>query len=953
VACTPVPSDDQLLPLDATTPAREQANARRELARLVDELGTRGMPKFCARLADASGEEIAALVQERQGLAGAMAEVEAAPLDAELRATTHDAVPAIAELNTRLQAIEAFLPIAASFKRFLAFGAKSAATKALAPLGLPLSADNLTKARSLYRGVRARITIGRFVQTCAGEGAPKPLLDDGKLRLDWQRIADALTAAQLGRQPPLASVFDYLRTTLSDLTWASNVAANLRMSADRADRLAAVEEAVTSSALFSTDAHGEIFARWRANTPCAPEAEAWLNGNTTLEDAVRLNEGLIRLPTGLATHARWHAEHRTDAPLALTAVRRWACECELRTRARQDRALQSVDTERVEAAFRALAELAAQKQQLVRSQARRRWQSRQRDRLLATTGTRLNGVGASLKQRLVTRGERALKLRQMLATGAATPDGDPLFDLCPVWMTSPATVAQVFPREPLFDVVVFDEASQCRLEEALPVLLRAKRVVVAGDPKQLPPTRFFESGLADSAEMDAETAEELFEQQQSDVEDLLGAALNLNVQEAFLDVHYRSRDKALIGFSNEQFYGTRLQPIPGHPKNKALNAPLRTHRVSGIYENRSNRAEAEKVIELVAEMLADAQPPSVGIACFNLPQRDRIIDLLDERAEQNPGFASQLATARERRGRDSFEGLFVKNLENVQGDERDVMIICTTFAPDPKGKFRRNFGALSGAGGGRRLNVLVTRARSAIHLITSIPRSEYAALPPVESGRLPNGRFFLYAYLRYAELLGTEFEKWQTRLENLRVDPQAECRVQTVANPSRVAQALGSSLRDQHALGSIVHWGNDGFCVDAAIVHPALPADVTVGVLTDFNRFAKTPDPIEWELFRSLVFKSQGWALHRVWTPALLRDWQRELTAVRAAHDAELGRQREKADGVSLATDHDRQGVHRADGSGERSDDRRLDRWPAHSRGESAIYRAAAHDSFLSAQGRP
>ena len=92
-----------------------------------------------------------------------------------------------------------------------------------------------------------------------------------------------------------------------------------------------------------------------------------------------------------------------------------------------------------------------------------------------------------------------------------------------------------------------------------------------------------------------------------------------------------------------------------------------------------------------------------------------------------------------------------------------------------------------------------------------------------------------------------------------------------------------------------MHWGNDGFCVDAAIVHPALPADVTIGVLTDFNRFAKTPDPIEWELFRSLVLSEQGWSLHRVWTPALLRDWQRELTGIRAAHDAALEREAARA----------------------------------------------------------
>src|SRR4029077_15938859 len=129
----------------------------------------------------------------------------------------------------------------------------------------------------------------------------------------------------------------------------------------------------------------------------------------------------------------------------------------------------------------------------------------------------------------VTRGERAMRLRQVMAHGATVPGGDPMFDLRPVWMPSPETVAQLFPREPIFDVVVFDEASQCRLEEALPVLTRAKRVVIAGDPKQLPPTRFFESGVAQSEAEELEDDQQLFEAQQSEVEDLLGAALGLDI----------------------------------------------------------------------------------------------------------------------------------------------------------------------------------------------------------------------------------------------------------------------------------------------------------------------------------------------------------------------------------------------------------------------------------------
>jgi superfamily I DNA and/or RNA helicase len=320
-------------------------------------------------------------------------------------------------------------------------------------------------------------------------------------------------------------------------------------------------------------------------------------------------------------------------------------------------------------------------------------------------------------------------------------------------MASPSTVAQIFPRQPLFEVMVFDEASQCRLEEALPVLTRGQRVVIAGDPKQLPPTRFFESAIADAEPEEAETDQELFEQQQAETEDLLTAALNLDVRQCYLDVHYRSRNDGLIEFSNRSFYDRRLQAIPGHPMNRPQASPIRLIRADGVYLKRGNAKEAQAVCDLVRELLNRPEPPSIGVACFNLTQRDLILDRLEELAEQDPDFARKLEQARARRGAASFEGLFVKNLENVQGDERDHIIISTTFGPDPQGKFRRNFGPVGKSGGGRRLNVLVTRAREMIHVITSIPRSEYAALPPVTAGQTPGGRWLLYAYLQFIEEL--------------------------------------------------------------------------------------------------------------------------------------------------------------------------------------------------------
>lgn len=271
--------------------------------------------------------------------------------------------------------------------------------------------------------------------------------------------------------------------------------------------------------------------------------------------------------------------------------------------------LQGLDGQQLTNLYREIHQLGFDKQPCVRDLILEIWVGRQRERLLTSTGSRLSGLGADLRRRLTTRGERAMRLRQVIAIGDKIDGGDPLFDLRPVWMASPETVAQIFPREALFDVVIFDEASQCRLEEALPVLMRAKRVVIAGDPKQLPPTRFFESAVITSDNVEAETEQELFEAHQSEIEDLLTAALSLDIQESHLDVHYRSRNSDLVEFSNHQFYGSRLQAIPGHPRNRIRFAPITVYPVGGVYEERTNIAEAEQVARIVADLLRRAEPP--------------------------------------------------------------------------------------------------------------------------------------------------------------------------------------------------------------------------------------------------------------------------------------------------------------------------------------------------------
>ncbi|MBS1582071.1 MAG: hypothetical protein JST66_07740, partial [Bacteroidetes bacterium] len=196
----------------------------------------------------------------------------------------------------------------------------------------------------------------------------------------------------------------------------------------------------------------------------------------------------------------------------------------------------------------------------------------------------------------------------------------------------------------------------------------------------------------------------------------------------------------------------------------------------------------------------------------------------------------------------------------------------------------RNFGALSRAGGERRLHVLVTRAREKVHILTSIPRAEYAGQAPLTEGQIFTGRHHLYGYLRYAEHLAELFKAWQEQVNTLHEEVMTRSDVHATSSPSLVAESLGLWFSERHGMGNRVYWGNDGFCVDVALTHPGHPADVTIGVLADFTRYRKTPDPIVWELFRSTVLADQGWDLHRIWTPTTFKDLTKSLEAIRTKH---------------------------------------------------------------------
>jgi hypothetical protein len=861
---------------------QEQAANREMIAKLllaVAALELRDEPKLWF---DKGPNVLRQTLAELEVLNPSLATVSSGSLDAEFRSSVTVKLPGFAEINHANAALQQYSEVASKWYGFLCFGKKSAAQKVATSYGLSISPHTSERLQTFFAGLKARLVAQDFLQRVFTPNATTTSL-----------VSDADLLSTLGKyRALLASLVDLhekappiLLPLIAEALAGSTkvIVEKLSASAIRATVLDNFLSDMAQSALFANTWLAEVDSGWRTGKPATPVFAELGAKFDSVETILRLRLAREKVPTPLRAALASLMAQSTDPDTGSSALKKALLAKEISTRIRRNPFLQQIDQERMDRCFQRYRELEAAKRTLVRDAIVHQWVNRQKSRLLAATGTQLNSDGTGLKRRLLTRGERAMKLRQMILAGAQGAQPDPLFDMCPVWMASPGTVAQIFPRQPVFDAIVFDEASQCRLEEALPVLIRGRRVVIAGDPKQLPPTRFFESALVESETEEAETEQDLFEQQQGETEDLLAAALNIEVQQCYLDVHYRSRNEALIGFSNKNFYQDRLQPIPGHPSQRARQSPLRLIRADGIYEKRGNVKEAELVCDLIAELLAHPNPPSIGVACFNLTQRDVILDTLEERCERDPQFAQQLETARNRRGHGSFEGLFVKNLENVQGDERDHMIISTTFGPDPSGKFRRNFGPVGRQGGGRRLNVLVTRAREMIHLITSIPRSEYTALPQLDSGQTAGGRWLLNAYIHYAETLGRRFDEEEQRRAQVKVKATPTVRLNTDENSSRLAVGLANHLANDHALSSDVPWGNAGFCVDIALHHPVRAEEVSIGVLCDMTRFTNAADPVEWDLFRTGVLEKQGWKFHRIWSPALYSDPDRHKRAIAQA----------------------------------------------------------------------
>lgn len=270
-----------------------------------------------------------------------------------------------------------------------------------------------------------------------------------------------------------------------------------------------------------------------------------------------------------------------------------------------------------------------------------------------------------------------------------------LFRLIPCWMASPEAVSAVFPMTELFDLVIFDEASQCFAERGIPAMYRGKQVLIAGDNRQLKPYELYQ------VRWDAD------EEQSPDAE--LDSLLELSERYLYtvpLHGHYRSRSPELIDFSNRFFYEGKLQLLPERAVMNKHEPAIEYHKVDGCWEGKINRVEAEAVADRIFRLWQEHPGKEIGIVTFNAPQQMLILDLLEERAVK---AAISLPAS-----------LFVKNIENVQGDEKDIIIFSVGYAPDKKGKLIMQFGSLNARGGENRLNVAITRAREKIIVVSSV-----------------------------------------------------------------------------------------------------------------------------------------------------------------------------------------------------------------------------------------
>lgn len=400
--------------------------------------------------------------------------------------------------------------------------------------------------------------------------------------------------------------------------------------------------------------------------------------------------------------------------------------------------------------------------------------------------------------------------------------------LCPCMLMSPISVAQYIDLDAeKFDLVIFDEASQMPTSEAVGAIARGNALVVVGDPKQMPPTSFFSSSQVDEEEAEFD-----------DMESILDDCISLSIPSRYLTWHYRSKHESLIAFSNSQYYNGKLYTFPSVDDRISK---VRLVQVDGTYDKgrtRSNHAEAEAIVKEILNRLRTSEVPekSIGVVSFSQVQQNLIEDMLIEELNKYPEL--------EERAFQSNEPIFIKNLENVQGDERDIILFSIGYGPDRNGNVSMNFGPLNNQGGERRLNVAVSRARYEM-IIFSTLRSEQIDLKRTKS----KGVEGLKRFLEFAER-GTS--------------PIPAIQLQNLQQSNLITLIAQELTQRGYKVDTLV--GRSNFKVDLAIVNPLQPDTYILGILCDGRNYYETKTTRDREIVQPNVLQMLHWNVMRVWS---------------------------------------------------------------------------------------
>jgi hypothetical protein len=446
-----------------------------------------------------------------------------------------------------------------------------------------------------------------------------------------------------------------------------------------------------------------------------------------------------------------------------------------------------------------------------------------------------------------------------------------LLRLKPCLLMSPMSVSQFLPPALMsFDVILFDEASQIVPEDAIGTIYRGKTIVVAGDNKQLPPTSFFQKSLLEDIDWD-EVSDEDVEVFDSVLDECVGVGLPVKT----LRWHYRSKHEELIAFSNKHFYDGTLITFPSAlAKDETLGVKL-VHVPDGVYDRggrRNNLREAEVVADLVFDHFQRYPKKTLGVVTFSIAQMDAVEEAIERRRRQHLEYEHFFKE-------DRLEGFFVKNLENVQGDERDVIILSLGYGYDPQGQITMNFGPVNKAGGERRLNVAITRAREKTMLVTSIKASDI----DLESAK-SEGTVVLHDYLEYAEkgpevLKPTDFKPapFESPIDE---------------DVAMVTQRLGYTVVPQVGCSSCP--------IDMSVVDPNNSGGYLLGIEFDGATYQHSNSARDRDRLRAQVLKQLGWRIHRIWSPTWVARRDSEIRrlshALEEAHRFHLTKEDSSAD---------------------------------------------------------